>query len=326
MRALIEADGFAHGANLIHASSRATLRRAVAEGVVVAVGGGIYATPDVMQARPAGVVGGRSWAPWHDEPPRSHLLSLSRDAAIAASLDSALALRSAARRHNWPILNEPESVEVAVPARRHVRHDRTDQATIQRRDLTDEERRDGVTSPLRTVLDCAATFPFGEALAIADSALRAGDVGEFTLREAADLYRGRNVMGVRAVAHAANALAENPFESAMRAILTGVEELNLELQFDPTGQGWVYHDLADVGRGIAFEADGYEFHGTKDAFLKGCRRTVRSMSRGWIVVPCTFEMVTGDADWLRDCAREIAGWRSPDFMNHSGRVDQATPR
>lgn len=320
-RALAAGDGVAHAADLVAASSRGTLRRAVADGVVVAVGGGVYADPEVMRARVVGTAGGRSWARWDEEPPRGHLLSLRRDAAIAGGLDAALALRSAARRHDWPILREPERVEVAVPAFRHVRHDRTALATIHRRDLSDDERRDGVTSPLRTVLDCAAALPLREALAVADSALRAGDVGPIELREAADVYRGRNVAQVRSVARMANALAENPFESALRAVLTGVEELSLDLQFTPPGGGSMRFDLADVGRGIAFEADGYEFHGTRSDFLKGCRRTLGSMTRGWIIAPCTFDMATGDVEWLRDCAREIAGWRPPDFMNHLGRVD-----
>jgi hypothetical protein len=40
------------------------------------------------------------------------------------------------------------------------------------------------TSPLGTVLDCARYLPFGEALAVADSAVRSGKVQPEILREA----------------------------------------------------------------------------------------------------------------------------------------------
>ncbi|MDX6294410.1 MAG: hypothetical protein QOH50_3485, partial [Kribbellaceae bacterium] len=39
-------------------------------------------------------------------------------------------------------------------------------------DLSVAEREAGVTEPLRTVLDCARTLPFGEALAVADKAVQ----------------------------------------------------------------------------------------------------------------------------------------------------------
>jgi hypothetical protein len=44
---------------------------------------------------------------------------------------------------------------------------------------------DGVTDPVRTVIDCARDLPFDEALAVADSALRSGKVGPDALRQAA---------------------------------------------------------------------------------------------------------------------------------------------
>ena len=45
-----------------------------------------------------------------------------------------------------------------------------------RADLSVEERGAGVTTMVRTVLDCAKSLPFDQALSIADSALRNGDV------------------------------------------------------------------------------------------------------------------------------------------------------
>jgi hypothetical protein len=47
------------------------------------------------------------------------------------------------------------------------------------------------TSPLRTVLDCARYLPFGEALAVADSAVRSGKVQAENLKVAAEALRWR---------------------------------------------------------------------------------------------------------------------------------------
>jgi hypothetical protein len=92
-------------------------------------------------------------------------------------------------------------------------------------DLRDDEVRDGVTSPLRTVVDCARRLPFDEALAVADSALRSGMVSAEELLLAADALRGRGATAARRVARSARAQAANPFESVLRAIVLEFPEL-----------------------------------------------------------------------------------------------------
>jgi hypothetical protein len=49
----------------------------------------------------------------------------------------------------------------------------------------DDEIVAGVTGPLRTVVDCARVLPFDSALAVADSALRSGNVRRADLTRAA---------------------------------------------------------------------------------------------------------------------------------------------
>lgn len=63
-------------------------------------------------------------------------------------------------------------------------------AVVTYRDVSTAERRDGITSAVRTVLDCALKLPFDQALAVADSALRSGDVGRHELIQAATALRG----------------------------------------------------------------------------------------------------------------------------------------
>ena len=68
---------------------------------------------------------------------------------------------------------------------------------------------DGVTSPLRTVLDCARRLPFSEALAVADSALRSGLVTEDELRLAAAGTRGPGCKNIRRAAAEATRYARS---------------------------------------------------------------------------------------------------------------------
>jgi hypothetical protein len=64
-------------------------------------------------------------------------------------------------------------------------------------------------------------LPFDEALTIADSALRDG-VPPTTLARIAESARGPGSPQMRRVAHAASALAANPFESGLRSIALDV--------------------------------------------------------------------------------------------------------
>lgn len=133
-----------------------------------------------------------------------------------------------------------------------------------------------VTSPARTVFDCARTLTFPDALAIADSALRSG------LMESEGLARlvgeGRGLKGIAkavAVLRRMDARAESGGESLLRAriIELGYKVPELQVQFEnPVEPGKPFRiDMlsrrADGGR-VALELDGrwkYE----NDAMLGG---------------------------------------------------------
>jgi hypothetical protein len=77
----------------------------------------------------------------------------------------------------------------------------------------------GTTSALRTVLDCATTMPFPEALAVADSALAQSYLHKENLIAAAVERPGAGRRFRLRVAEAADRRADNPFESVLRAVL-----------------------------------------------------------------------------------------------------------
>ena len=76
------------------------------------------------------------------------------------------------------LAHSPDRRHVTVPRSRNVRRDAVPRWQVHRCDLGPSEiaRRQALrlTSPLRTVLDCARTVPLAAAVALGDSALRKG--------------------------------------------------------------------------------------------------------------------------------------------------------
>ena len=168
----------------------------------------------------------------------------------------------------------------------------------------------GVTSPLRTVLDCAATLPFAEALAIADSALRRELLTGEQLVEAARRLRGAGRQRIWRVAVHADGLAANPFESGLRAIVidTGVSGFEPQVTVR-SGQLSMRVDLGDRVRRIALEADSFTYHGSRDALERDCRRYNELVRSGWIVLRFAWEHVMFHQAWASALIMETCALR-----------------
>lgn len=271
-------------------SPEGTVRAALREGLIVRVGRGTYALAELGGSDVVNTPA-RSWARWTDGPTDAELLARRARHVRAQALRGALSHRCAASHYDWPILVEPTTVDVRVPIGRKARGN-TDGLSIRRGSLTSEEMREHVTSYMQTVLDCARDLPFREALAVADSALRAGDVGPSELHELGASYRGPGARQARKVAIFADARAANPFESALRAAIWGVPGLSVEPQAEIYDQGfYACVDLADRRNRIVIEADSYEFHGSPERFAKDRRRYAELTARGWVVLPFDFHTV-----------------------------------
>jgi very-short-patch-repair endonuclease len=162
-----------------------------------------------------------------------------------------------------------------------------------------------VTSPTRTVLDCARRLPFAAALAVADSALRQGDVDPQALARAAEAVRGKGAERARRVARRASGLAANPFESVLRALaldagLDVVPQLGVEVR------GVTVHpDVGDRERRIVLEADSWEFHTGRDAHERDCWRYTVLVCGGWRVLRFTWHQVMYDPDFVTECLLQV---------------------
>lgn len=266
--ALERLGGTARASDLLHLTSRRQLRRAVRRQRVQRIARGRYTLPTASLARQR-----------------------------AAELGGVLALRSAAAHYGWELKTQPERPEIAVRPDRHLRADRREGTRVLWTRLAADQVAGGVTTPLRTFVDCARSLPFDEALAIADSALRSG------LLSADDLagidVRGAGAGAVRRVLRHADPRATNPFESVLRALcIEAGLEVEPQVALD-LGTGVVHPDLVCVTLRVALEADSWTHHATRRAHTRDCARYNLLVLRGWRVLRFTWEQVMLDPAYVR---------------------------
>jgi len=269
--ALLRLGGVASSGELIGATTRARLRTAVAHGRVV-----------------------------HLKHDRYGLIDLSSDRRTAGAAGGVVSHLSAALAWDWKVKHPPLQTHVTVPsgARRP-----TQEVALHWGQLADSEVRHGVTSPVRTVIDCAKSLPFDEALAVADSALRGGEVDRHQLLLAAQSSSRTGRSKAIEVIEAADAGAANPFESVVRATALSVPGLTVETQGEIDGVGFV--DLLDRRLGIVVEAESFEFHSSREALRRDVTRYPRCTWRGLTVVRFLWEEAMFDPEYVRQVLCDV---------------------
>lgn len=266
-QALLQAGGIADAGPLLTVCSRHQLVKAVASGEAVRLGRGRYGLPGTEQGR-----------------------------AAAASLNGALRGLSAARHWGWKVKFPPVEPQVLVPRGRNVPADRRHGVDLRWGEVTRAELEQGVTSQVRTALDCARHLPFDAALAVVDSALRAGLSRTTLLLACARLPRSGRSRAYRVV-ELATALAANPFESVVRAVLHDVPGA----RFRP--QVWVGNtgraDLVDEVHRIVVECDSFEFHADAAALHRDMERYNAFVCEQHLVLRFGWTHAMFEQDYLR---------------------------
>lgn len=227
----------------------------------------------------------------------------------AAQLNGTLSHLSAAQHWGWPVKQPPQQAWVTVPRGRKVRI--RHHSVLRHADLGPEDLDPArpVTSPLRTVLDCARQLPFDQALCVVDSALRAGlDPDE--VRRASDDLRGPGSAAARRVVMAADARAANPFESTLRALVLQEGSLEVEPQLSVETIGLTYHpDLVDQHRRVVVEAESFTWHADGIAFARDCLRYNLLAAAGYVVLRFTWADVMRSPDHVRRVLAAVARQR-----------------
>lgn len=281
--------GCARGKDLQRLHSDRAIAKAVRKGNILRVGRGRYTLPATDDHR-----------------------------RVAHALTGVSSHLSAALHHEWNVKTVPERPQVAFPRTRHLRKGQRSGIDPHWADLSAAELKAGVTSPLRTVLDCARTLPFDEALAVADSALRSGKVETEELRDAARQARGHGAGKVRRVAQHADGRAANPFESVLRALC--IEEgLILTPQLEVADPGlYAVVDLGSEELRLVIEAEGYATHGTRKGLRRDCKRHSLFAVWGWTSLRFAYEDVMFEQAWARWILRS---W----LMVHRGGTPSSPP-
>lgn len=276
--ALERLGGVASAQAMLRLTNRRQLRRALRQRRIIRVARGRYALPAAADARQA-----------------------------AVRLSGVVCLRSAAAHHGWELKTQPELPEVAINPRRHLPPERRTGVRVAWMNVAEDDVVAGVTTPLKTVLDCARHLPFDEALAIADSALRSGSVTRAEM-EAADV-RGAGAAAVRRVLAHADGRAANAFESVLRALCIeeGVDVVPQQAVELTTGT--VHPDLVCRVRRFVLEADSWSFHATRKAHKRDCVRYNLLTAHGWRVFRFTWEQVMHEQTYVRWVLRLITSDR-----------------
>lgn len=270
--------GLASRAQLIDATSRAEVDRALRQERLVRTGQGRYALPEVEAA-----------------------------AALAHGMNGVLCLTNAALHHGWEVHRVPDKPHVLVPRHRNVPRAWRSRVNLHRGDLGADDITAGIaTSRELTLTQCLRSLPDVDALVVADSALRHGE--QATLRRVMANVQGAGRAKVRRIGAAARAEAANGFESALRGIALTVPGLSVEPQVViSTPTCWARPDLVDRRLHLAIEADSFEWHGSRQALKKDARRYNLLVVDGWLVLRFTWEDVMFEPDYVRDVlARMVA--------------------
>ncbi len=283
--ALERLGGIAGRGELRALTTRSSLTRALEAGTVVRLARNQFALPGADAAR-----------------------------ALAAACGGVLSHLSAAQHWGWKLKVAPRVPTVTVPRGRRI-DSGPGAGRIVYAPLSPDEIRDGVTSPVRTVVDCARDPDLGAALSVADSALVSGMVRRPQLIAAAEASprtgRGRAIR----VAQEATPLAANPFESCLRAIALDVPGLTVR------PQGWVGKvgrvDLVDDLLMIAIEADSWEWHADPRAFRVDLRRYTAFARLGWVVLRFDWEQVMHHPATVHAALADVAAVRALQFATRN---------
>ena len=229
-------------------------------------------------------------------------LALEDDLARVAGAGAVLSHRSAALHHDLPVLHAPETTEAIISRSRSIQV--PDDLDLRFRALSGSDHDRIATSPMRTVVDCARDLPLPEALAVADSALRAGVITPEELTRAS-LPRTHRA-AARRVLDLASARSANPFESGLRALALEATDHTWSPQLPVTlRDGTFLH--ADVGCAevrVLLEADSHEFHKSRGDVMRDCHRYNEMIIAGWIVLRFAWEHVMFHPQWCR----EVIAW------------------
>lgn len=280
--------GMASYAQLRRHLSKLQIRTAVSDGAIQRVRRGMYARSRTLKA-----------------------------VEIAESLNGVLSHHSAAEFLDMGTVIASNTIHVTVPANRS-RVRAPDDVKVHYATLTPKEVRNNVTTPLRTVLDCARIYRFPHALAIAEAAIRADRVKKEELTSAAAWLRGRGSVHARKIVSASDSRPQSVMESYLRGLLLEAGITCFEPQLPVTiADGSTWHaDLGDPHTRTLLEADSFTWHGHRKELADDCSRYNEFTALGYAILRVAYEHITGTPDAVIDVVRRTIAHRDSRNQDH----------
>jgi hypothetical protein len=205
-----------------------------------------------------------------------------------------------------------ESPPHATVPRNRRRRTRWDGLTVHRADLSCRDiatfRGVQLTTATRTVVDIARCAPITEAVAIGDSLCRLGRTTKLEVEQAAaGLPNGVGRPAARRVAALLDPLAESVFESMTRVqiVTAGLPAPVLQYSVVCDGRWLARVDFAWPEQRVILECDGFEFHGSREAFERDRRRWNELTRAGWRVIVVTWRQIVADPTYVARVIGEV---------------------
>ena len=173
-----------------------------------------------------------------------------------------------------------------------------------------------VTTLERTVVDCARTARFAEAVIIGDHALRRGARTDVLWAMVRASTGRRGVRRAQRVLRALDGRSESPGESRTRLIIAGMDIPQPELQLELRVEGHLYRpDFAWREQMVIVEFDGdtkyFAFKPTRQVILEERKREKRLMEAGWRFVRLEWEDLANPEEVKRRIRAALGTTRAP---------------
>ncbi len=223
----------------------------------------------------------------------------SYERVLAAQVRGVPSHLTAAWRWNLGLARFPEIVDITVP-RRSTHRVVPPGVRLHYSDLRGDEVVEGVTSPVRTIVDCLRAAPAPLALAVVEDALRTDRVGADALRGQIAARRGARSGRARRILGWVDSRAASPLESALRGILLDADITCFQPQFEvrvgPARIATV--DLGDPKSGVLLEADSFLWHGQREQLARDAVRYDELVASGYRVLRFATEHVAERGQWV----------------------------
>jgi len=224
--------------------------------------------------------------------------------AIAKRLRGVLSHRSAAVYWRLQLIEAVTTPEITVDRQRK-RANTPDGVRVYFRHLRADERVGGVTTIVRTILDCARVLDVPATLAMADAAVRTGDADLGELAEAASRLRGPGSARVRRLMGWIDSRSASVLESVARGVLLDGGITGFEPQFPvKISTGRVLHaDLGHEEARLLIEADSMLAHTGDARVVQDALRCTEFAAAGYTLLRFTWPNVMSRRPWVVEMVR-----------------------